>query len=380
MKIIISRNASVRDFYVQMDIGIQQNRGDIIAYAKLAQENGNILTAEELNQKFLGKSNTRIATFLLDYCVNQNLFRRVGEGNKVELTETGKICAEQEIFYERSSDIFHIQYLDEEYSENKLLSCERLSSRKYLLPEDVKLTPVPPSLKNNLENNLFDVPSEEKAGSNEKPLTETILIYALGEQCVEIKSGPDVSVSGVISENCQLQEWVTENKELSWNRNDIDFSTMLRDILENTNVELDWSKHYNRLVTQFPPPEYIQVSAAITGDVSLNTLKLKHYVPEQNVDIQLTQCPLMPASIGDAKRWYYHLIEESIRYYVSESEFINLIEEKIRHFEDFSEFFSSLELPQRKEFAAYVKEKYGEKTALYWYIMTPLDLSLEGIV
>ncbi len=381
MKIHINRNASVKDFYVKMEYGVQKNRGDIIAYTKLAQENGNILSAKELNKKLLGKPNTRIAEFLLDYCVKQNLFKRMDNGDSVELTSYGNNCAKEQIFYEKGSDIFHVQYLDEEHSKNPLVSCERLSSRDKQLPENVEIIPTPSILKNSLENAIIDLNLEDKRKTNEELLTETILVYGLGEKCVELPSVQDVSVTGIISENSPLQEWVTTHESLCWSRSDIEFSALLEDILGNPDIELHWNKKYDRLITQFPSPSHIQLSdAGISGEVTLNNLQLKHYAPEQKVDIKLKGCPLMPASADDAKNWYYWLIEESIRDYLSESDYRDLVEEKLGLFEDFSEFIGSFEQPQRMEFAAHVREINGERNALYWHIMAPLDLSLEGIL
>lgn len=381
MKIHINRTASVRDFYVTMNYGVQQNRGDIVAYTKLAQENGNILEAKELNKKLLGKPNTRIAEFLLDYCVKQNLFKRMDNGDTVELTSYGKICAEEQIFYEKGSDIFHVRYMDEEYSKNILLSCERLLSRDRELPEDVEIIPTPSLLKNSLENTTIDLYLEGNRKNNEEPSTETILVYALGERCVELPSVQDFSVSGEISENSPLQEWVTTDESICWSRNDIEFSAMLDDILRNPDIELHWNTKHDRLITQFPSPDHIQLSCAgMAGEVTLNNLQLKNYAPEQMVEIKLKECPLIPASTEDAKNWYYWFIEESIRDYLSESDYMDLVEEKLGHFENFSDFMESLEPPQRMEFATHIREKNGERNAMYWHIMAPLDLSLEGIL
>ena len=377
MKIQTTRSCKVQEYYLRMEVGWERNRGDIIAYAKLARENDGRLSSEDIKDKLLGKCSPQTPLSILNYCVNNRIFRWEEVDTSVILTDSGWGCAENEIYYEFEEDIFHISLPDDPYCPCEVLSCNRVGHTDERLKGDPIYIKIPDTIC-SIKGSEFEIPHVIKINKEKQTAYEKGKIFSVDDYCVQLDGRNRISIEGEISEDSVLTEHIS-NKEMNfWKRPDISF-----DLIKNK-IQIAYPdtfcniNNHESFITPFPTPDHVKPSYDLTGNVSLCKMNLNELSGSEPVDIELIDCQLIPKSTEDARNWYFSLIEDEVTDYLSEDNLQEIFSKKMEIFKEINEDYLENLRSDRMTFLNYLLRKYGAFTLKYWFIQTPVDLSLEG--
>ena len=200
----------------------------------------------------------------------------------------------------------------------------------------------------------------------------------MDDYCVKLDGRNRISIEGEISEDSVLTEHIS-NKEMNfWKRPDISF-----DLIKNK-IQIAYPdtfcniNNHESFITPFPTPDHVKPSYDLTGNVSLCKMNLNELSGSEPVDIELIDCQLIPKSTEDARNWYFSLIEDEVTDYLSEDNLQEIFSKKMEIFKEINEDYLENLRSDRMTFLNYLLRKYGAFTLKYWFIQTPVDLSLEG--
>lgn len=376
MKVLTTRSCNVKEYYIQMEVGWERNRGDVIAYAKLAKELGGLLTINDVQKYLLGPCNASIISSILDCCVQNDIFQWESD-ESVKLTRSGLQCAENERYFERDLDLFHIRLLDDPHAPFRLIRCNPVRSTDHRLGSDVAFGEVPNRLRTEIEGCVFENVYQKRVNSESVTVSERGKVFSIVDRCIELDDHDSIEVEGEISEQHPLTEKIRDFNHIFWPRPEIDLHTFLCRFRKEHPERCTWDDSYNRFRTAFPASPTIKIESGFRGGITFSDIRLEEIFGNTPVkNINFLDCPLMPATLEDAQRWYYHLIEEEILDYLSEDDLRSILERTRESFKDFKTYFHRIISPNRGQFIEYIRANSSTLTQKYWYLQAPEDLSL----
>ncbi|MDD4126250.1 MAG: hypothetical protein PHV39_01000 [Methanomicrobium sp.] len=377
MKILTKRSCNIQEFYIKMEIGWERNRGDIVAYAKLAKENGGKIDPDLIRNKFLGSCSPDIAISILNYCVKNHIFEWEIPGEIADLTEYGYQCAENERYHEFEKDIYHIILPDDPYGKVEIINCDPISYSDNRLPDRPEFTDLPEKIRSLIDGCEFELSRKKKVGSEYQTLYERGKIFEIEDKCIILENNDKIMINGEINEGSHLNEYFADNERKSWGRDDVNNVTMNQGLMKNYPEIFEWDVNFNGFKTSFPTNKIISTTDKLKGNILLKNVKLAELFGDSVLDIQYNDCKLVPKTTEDAQKWYFYLIEKEISDYISEDELNSLQINNKQHFEEFEHIYSQINVPGRKILINSILKKDGSFNTKFWYLQAPVDLSLE---
>ncbi|EHQ36002.1 hypothetical protein [Methanoplanus limicola] len=380
MKILTERKCNLLEYYIEMEIGWEKNRGDVIAYAKLAKENNNRISSDVIKSKFLGPCPPAVPESVLNYCIKNHIFEWEIPGETAILTDNGLQCAENEKYYELKRDIYHIVLPDEPDIPVKILECEPVSHSDNRINGEPELTTLPENISSSIEGCKFEVARKKRDINEYRTIYENGKIFEINNNCIILESKRETKISGYIDGNSNLTEYFSDNDNCKWERGNINCITLNQKLKEIYPDVFGWDDRLNGIKTSFPVNDNIRDLNKFNGNIFFKNMKLNEFFGDSPINIEYLNCRLIPKSLDDAQRWYIFNIEQDIHDYISE-EGLDLVKLKNKSlFEEYDEFYSQIRIPDRKELIESVHGKDGLFSRKFWYLQAPIDLSMENII
>jgi hypothetical protein len=386
MKIHLLRTLETREYYVLMEIYRASRKRDLIAYAKLAREQNNVLTPALLNKKLLNRSEN-VAIAVLDSLVRYGLFAWDEKKREARLTREGEYAAANDVAYLYEHDVYRVVCSPDPLLPQPVIVCERApwkrsEIRKVHEKEESSPATTPPEILSCKGKELeFFRPSRTENESIER---DQIRIDRVFETCWPISSRAEYILAGTIGDDGWFRGEVRGERPIaSWKNDAVTLDSTLRAIASQVRevVLLDGKDPCIEVV--FSDVEKDINRREFKGDRRLGDLVLGGAFGPWPLAVTLYDVPMMPKNSQEADRWYLWLLEDGLSGYLSSEAFEGYAEGVRMQFQT----FGADRLPQIKigahELAGRIEERNREagresRPERYWYLPAPCDLRYGG--
>lgn len=393
MKLELSRNLESSEFFVFMEIHRASSRRDLIAYAKLAQENDGEITLGILNLFFLDRSE-KIAESILFHLVKTGLFTWIEKGKRAKLTNEGTFAAEKEIAYLYEKDLYRVVCCRDTLIPQSIISVERAPWRRSEIRQsqndsiDENLTALsesiqtPHNIKECIGKELSFIRQSPDDSGEEK--VDTVIISSVSDICYPVPSDVQYKLSGKISEGSFFKGEIIGNKtSCRWSIEDITMESAFRALIASESEIQTDSRGIIVLDVVFSKIKSDIEKRSFKSKIVFSNHVLKGPFGDKPLDIIISDVCIRPKDTNEADFWYRWLLEDELNRYMSHSDFMGYADEIKDRFAVFGAERIPVTMIQSLDMACDIEErnkKTGKKPRpeQYWYLMAPHDLRYGG--
>lgn len=386
MKIHLVRTLETREYYVLMEIYRASRKRDLIAYAKLAREQNNVLTPALLNNKLLNRSEN-VAIAVLDSLVRYGLFAWDEKKREARLTREGEYAAENDVAYLYEHDVYRVVCSPDPLLPQPMIMCERApwkrsEIRKVHEKEESSPAATPPEILSCKGKELeFFRPSRTESESVER---DQVRIDRVSETCWPVSSRAGYMLAGTIGDDGRFRGEVRGERSItSWKNDAVTLDSTLRAIASQVREVVLPDGKDPCIEVVFSDVEKDIDRREFRGDRRLGDLVLGGAFGARPLAVTLSDVPMMPKNSQEADRWYLWLLEDGLSGYLSSEAFECYAEDVRMHFQTFGADRSPQIKIGARELAGCIEERNREagrepRTERYWYLTAPCDLRYGG--
>lgn len=390
MRIKISKEASLKEFYLNMEIKRASDKKDLVAYAKLAEENGDSLNPEIICHSFLHDIKPKVGEEILKECSKKGLFVWDIESKTAKITSLGKEIAKTGVPYTYEHDLYYLVYLNEPLILNSLIGCHFVKNLQNNLAEKKE------QVSNNLIKNLIGKkfsPYTRKNYNGSEPekvwIKDNIEICKINpEPRIEFDSGIKLKIEFETSDNTNnvsIQILGEYNDTFPQNCNDKKyFNEIFHELVLSPEFK-EWNFEKKALGIKYSEGliNFIKIddeNKILTFSLELEKEFESEILGSGKFNIEIDDIPIFPLEYEDTLNLYYKLLESEILDYISKEEYSQKAENLKKKLITYCKLDYDFEIPERITFARKIQENdNGERLKTYWNIMAPFDLNLEEV-
>ncbi|MHA1755981.1 MAG: hypothetical protein ACTSVV_04365 [Promethearchaeota archaeon] len=371
MNINLTRKVKIEKYQIIMEIGRQENREDLIAILKLAEELGRSLEPKDICDNLLiGKPET-LGETILNRCKDLDLL-----DEKCNLTENGKEALENSKVFLKESGCYYLYITRDQLYPKKLLDIkpiplesQEMKAHHYINEDSMTnkndIIDIPDDIL-NLKGNKFQLKSKGK-----------IIIYNIERSGKyfgidnEFSLNLFLTIKDIFNEpvlNIRLEGFVNENVDPPY---EFDFLKIWLSLLGIRRDDWDIRKKALR----------INFSELIKDNEKFNFEKEELLIENPEIPnlgqfetTSLRNIPIIPKSNQDAQKWAEWYLIHEINDYIFEDQY-EKIQDTVLSLSALDGF--QIQLPSREELCKSILAERDKMTdpKKFWYIQTPLDLN-----
>ncbi|MHA1877978.1 MAG: hypothetical protein ACTSUC_16160 [Promethearchaeota archaeon] len=370
MKIVLEKEVMIEKYQVLMDIEVEKDRPEVLAWLKVIKE-GNELNNDVIlyfQEKIFFESQ-KPKQFIKN--ILQELVVLGFLDEKFNLTQKGLTALEEGTVFIPQSGIYELLVINDPLFPQVILDYKEF---KPDLHEEKKQWKNNPGSVNYENTTIPSFISKCKEFGPIRPLKnsgETLIrIFNIKKVGKKEKFQKKTKVRMDIGEMTQISLKIEYNKKFHFLEppRDIDKIKLVESILRKLPYPVD-EDVYSILINfdETTPKERKTFSKnfSLIKETLLNLGKFE--------SIKLIDVPILPSSFDSAKKWAKELIKNEINTFLTPNEF-DLISKEITHKEEFAMF----NLPDISIDEMLLEASFGSQ--VFWFLKAPRDLKLEKVI